>query len=475
MSRGAHAIAGGAIGLATRNSSETTPEEGGVNNINSAPRVQQVPPSAGQGGGGNLPPPTAGAQNPQPVLNEGANNGAGNGTRQPLEQSPQNQKPLEKKLDEVATMQKYMSQGGRQNADGHYFNPYTDEFDENYNPLNDPQFQVHKEIAQSATMQRYMSEGGRRNANGEYFNPYTDEFDESYDPLKDPTFQVYGNENAGIEGASRSAGALDNDTLSMVDSLNGARAPFTVIEGASGDVGDVLRTDGYRDLLGTDNDQIVRMETRDMPDDTTPMASALNVAVGAENINMAVSGSGNLRTMGDTKDIESVLETGNTSTSRNYSSGSSGVTSFGTSGGAQNIPDGNNLRVVNDLSNNGNVESPIDFTSRKEDILAKRTSSGATISIDNNVNNNENTNNIHRLTSDEYETMSPDTDNFQAMHGVRTTQTNTNTQQSNSRTNVRNTNTINIPSNNNVNPAPQNSNTPVGAGPVSARSKCRNE
>lgn len=44
-------------------------------------------------------------------------------------------------------------------------------------------------------MEKYLAEGGNQNANGEYFNPWTDEYDASYDPTKDVAYNDRLNTN----------------------------------------------------------------------------------------------------------------------------------------------------------------------------------------------------------------------------------------------------------------------------------------
>lgn len=437
-SKATHAIGNAAVGLAASKGRQAEGEE--ENNTNSTPRVQQNPQNAEIGKeGGELPPPTAGAQNPQ-SQDEGLDNGA----RQPREQ-----KAERKKLDEVATMDKYFSEGGKQNSDGEYFNPYTDEFDPNYNPLTDPLFQVNskvnKEVDEAATMQKYMSEGGRQNAYGEYYDLDRDEFDANYNPLTDSAFQVYSNENTGIGSGTGSASSLDEDTLSLVDDYNNAVRPFSVINGTGGDVGDVLRTDGYRDMLETDNDKLVRMETRDMPDDRNPMASALSPAAGAENINISTNGIDNLGTIENT---ETARENGRTTTSSSYSSSNSGITSFNIPSGSQNIPDGNNLRT-----------EVIDFESKAQARGENRISTGEDAPSNNNTIDSE-SKAQERRENVGASSARPRVNSAPQNNSRIPAPSDNNTSQNNDRTNIRTNNNPEPAPSNNGNPAPANNNAP---------------
>lgn len=58
-------------------------------------------------------------------------------------------------------------------------------------------------------MERYGAEGYGQNANGEYFNPYTDEYDSNYDPHNDSSYAQF-NRNQNSSGNS----AIDNPPVS---------------------------------------------------------------------------------------------------------------------------------------------------------------------------------------------------------------------------------------------------------------------
>ena len=88
----------------------------------------------------------------------------------------------------------YRSQGYGQNADGEYYNPYIDDYDKNYDPANDENYneRLHQQnLANARALEMYRSEGFGRNADGHYFNPATEEYDPNYDPTKDENYNDF--------------------------------------------------------------------------------------------------------------------------------------------------------------------------------------------------------------------------------------------------------------------------------------------
>ena len=363
VSRGTHALGGalvaGAAAASSKNNGESASEEN--EEANKKVREQQNPLPSGENGGNNLPPPTAGAQNPTELENE-----LDNGTNQ-------QGKPQKRQLDEVASMQKYMSQGGSVNANGEFFNPYTDEYDPNYNPLNDKEFQVLKDVNESATMQNYMNAGYGQNAIGEYYNPNIDEYDAGYNPLNDDMFREYGN-----------TGVLDNDTMSMINDLNGNSAPFTVLEGTNERV---VRTDRDRNVL-RDDDGNVRIEPANTPDGRDPMAMAM--AAGAEtSTSVGAENTGAPRTVGNTD--TPIENRGGASTGETVIN-NSGAATFGIPGGSQSIPDGNNssssdnsskVRTANENTGNEKITS---YEEGRKAVEARRNNNTGTDSSNNGNN-----------------------------------------------------------------------------------------
>ena len=100
-------------------------------------------------------------------------------------------------LNVELTMKNYSESGYSKNPSGWYYNPNTDEYDENYDPLKDPLFQMfaYYEVVQAldvkATLGEYSASGYSKNTFGWYYDPNKDEYEEDYDPLKDPLFQVF--------------------------------------------------------------------------------------------------------------------------------------------------------------------------------------------------------------------------------------------------------------------------------------------
>ena len=99
----------------------------------------------------------------------------------------------EDKTNRDEALEKYSSEGFEKNADGEYFNPYTDEYDSNYDPHKDSSYNVPQK---DEALEKYSSEGFGKNADGEYFNPYTDEYDSNYDPQKDSLYNTPQNKTA---------------------------------------------------------------------------------------------------------------------------------------------------------------------------------------------------------------------------------------------------------------------------------------
>ena len=111
-------------------------------------------------------------------------------------------KPLQI-VDETRTLERYRSEGFNKNVYGHYFNPWSDEYDENYNPLADENYIIYKEennqplqvVDETRTLEKYYSEGFNKNVYGHYFNPWTDEYDKNYNPLADENYIIYKEES----------------------------------------------------------------------------------------------------------------------------------------------------------------------------------------------------------------------------------------------------------------------------------------
>ncbi len=243
---------------------------------------------------------------------------------------------VKRQLDKEATMQKYMSEGGSQNAYGEYYNPYTDEYDAGYNPLSEKEYQVFKagsddtkpQLDEVKTLENYKNAGYTQNAKGEFFNPYTDEYDKTYSPLRDNLFMEY--RNTGIGEGTNAAGAVDDTTMSMVDKLNNKQPQFSTANRER-----LIRSERGRNVY-RDNDGRLRIEPS-MPNDRAP--GTMKMAAGAE------MGSGTKITeMGSSTSNLNNAETNTvrTSSSRGRSTMSnSGATSLGTGGASQSTSNNN--------------------------------------------------------------------------------------------------------------------------------------
>ena len=120
----------------------------------------------------------------------------------------------------------YSNSGYSKNAFGHYFNPNIDEYDENYDPHNDPLFNKDLANEQDPVLVEYSNSGYSKNAFGHYFNPNTDEYDENYDPHNDPLFNKDLTKTSG-----KTEEELFNDYVDIMNKLS-----------------DVLKVDPYANL-----------------------------------------------------------------------------------------------------------------------------------------------------------------------------------------------------------------------------------
>lgn len=65
------------------------------------------------------------------------------------DQSEQQQQPPESEQQRDYALEQYQAEGFQQNSDGLYFNPWTDEYDENYDPHNDSTYNQQRQVQQS--------------------------------------------------------------------------------------------------------------------------------------------------------------------------------------------------------------------------------------------------------------------------------------------------------------------------------------
>ena len=147
---------------------------------------------------------------------------------------------------EEDAMQKYKSEGFNQNALGEYYNPYTDEYDSEYNPLEDPGYNQRLKNEEDA-MQKYKSEGFNQNALGEYFNPDTNEYDSEYNPLQDPYYNKNLRdleEKQAKEEQAKQVKQAEEETIKESRKAQGRQTPK--IKGSRGRMtaGDVVKGTG---------------------------------------------------------------------------------------------------------------------------------------------------------------------------------------------------------------------------------------
>lgn len=82
-------------------------------------------------------------------------------------------------------MDRYTAEGYGQNADGEYFNPWTDEYDANYNPHNDPSYAPPEEEQANPTLSSSEDEGGEMG--GQYDREVYDAYGMEPPPRQLPT------------------------------------------------------------------------------------------------------------------------------------------------------------------------------------------------------------------------------------------------------------------------------------------------
>lgn len=123
------------------------------------------------------------------TISNGNNDGNSDGAQPPKtldSGNSENKETQEPNYDEEA-LKKYQNEGFGQNAFGHYFNPHESEFDPNYDPRTDKDYNEKIKNEEEA-MQNYKNEGFGQNAFGHYFNPSQSDFDPDYDPRTDAAF-----------------------------------------------------------------------------------------------------------------------------------------------------------------------------------------------------------------------------------------------------------------------------------------------
>lgn len=219
------------------------------------------------------------------------------------------------------------------------------------NPALNPA--ARKGLDEVATLQKYSSEGFGTNANGEYFNPYTGEYDSNYTPLNDRGFQVFGGESPAL--------GLDKSTLDMVDDLNG-RTPSVASErpdrnnlrsidgglGTENSNDRIVLSDGERNIVQNDEGKL-RIEMSEGPNTKDPMAMAM--AVGSDLGTDTIVGPEPTRvvTIDDRgNNTMSAEELGGGTSNSIASSGGTRSSTHGDIGPSQNIPDGNVIRTSSD-------------------------------------------------------------------------------------------------------------------------------
>lgn len=285
------------------------------------------------------------------------------------------EKNKEGELDEEATLSNYLAEGFGQNDKGEFFNPYTDEYDPNYNPLNDAAFRVDKDgnplpleegkekakasdsenlfenkLDEEATLQNYQDAGFTKNIDGEYFNPYTDEFDASYNPLNDPAFRVE-KQNAENENTSSKGKAMASDN-SANEKFLGGNGTMDAYSTPDGNIR-LNRTNGpmekdnsvqsgnknaKREGRAQASNNTVNFPGNGTPDGKDPMAMAMAANSGITHTTVGVGEAKPGKSSNTIEFSSSTMSTGGASTSNARGSSSS----LGSVAGATSMPDGSN-------------------------------------------------------------------------------------------------------------------------------------
>lgn len=278
-------------------------------------------------------------------------------------------------LDEEATLGNYLAEGFGQNDKGEFFNPYTDEYDPNYNPLNDAAFRVDKDgnplpleegkdkakasdsenlfenkLDEEATLQNYQDAGFTKNIDGEYFNPYTDEFDASYNPLNDPAFRVEKqdaeNENTSSKGKAM---ASDNSANEKFLGGNGTMDAYSTTDGnirlnrtnGVSTSSNAIQFDAKKtkhEARAQASNNTVNFPGNGTPDGKDPMAMAMAANSGITHTTVGVGEAKPGKSSNTIEFSSSTMSTGGASTSNARGSSSS----LGSVAGATSMPDGSN-------------------------------------------------------------------------------------------------------------------------------------
>ena len=285
------------------------------------------------------------------------------------------EKNKEGELDEEATLSNYLAEGFGQNDKGEFFNPYTDEYDPNYNPLNDAAFRVDKDgnplpleegkdkakasdsenlfenkLDEEATLQNYQDAGFTKNIDGEYFNPYTDEFDASYNPLNDPAFRVE-KQNEENENTSSKGKAIASDN-SVNEKFLGGNGTMDAYSTPDGNIR-LNRTNGpmekensvqsgnknaKREGRAQASNNTVNFLGNGTPDGKDPMAMAMAANSGITHTTVGVGEAKPGKSSNTIEFSSSTMSTGGARTSNARGSSSS----LGSVAGATSMPDGGN-------------------------------------------------------------------------------------------------------------------------------------
>lgn len=108
------------------------------------------------------------------------------------------------------------------------------------NNNNNPQANNNPQNGTNDALDRYRQEGFGQNANGEYYNPYTDDYDPAYNPARDPTYNRQLNTTQPDQGAENNNPGLLRRGLNAVGNTGAGRYIKGAVTSAGSYVGSGL-------------------------------------------------------------------------------------------------------------------------------------------------------------------------------------------------------------------------------------------
>ena len=168
----------------------------------------------------------------------GGNSGKSSGSK-PIRQQASLDKPI-KSDDAPSGYGAFATASANVNADDNSNNENANNDNNNLRANNNPQND------ENAALDRYRQEGFGQNANGAYYNPYTDEYDSGYNPARDSSYNSQlGNQQPDPMGENNNPGLLRRG-LNAVGNTGAGR----YIKGAVGGIGRYT-SEGFKKKFGS--------------------------------------------------------------------------------------------------------------------------------------------------------------------------------------------------------------------------------